>query len=103
MTALFGPILAMALVTQFHGGPLRGTVVDDQAKPVAGAQIVFFVPPTLDGNADPLDVRTNSNASGQFRLATPRLGRDLILRANIWAYQRGRRSRPFRGIGLLLR
>jgi hypothetical protein len=89
MTAIIGPILAMALVAQLQGDTIRGTVVDDQGKPVVGAQVVFFVPHPLDGNANPSEVRTNTNAAGQFRLATPLVGRDFIRRANIWAYQPG--------------
>ena len=89
MTTLLGPVLAVALMSQLHGGTIQGKVVDEAGKPVLGAQVVFFVPPPLDGNADPVEVQTNTKQGGQFRLATPLLGRDYILRANIWAYQPG--------------
>ena len=46
MTALFGPILAAALMAQFQGGTLQSTVVDDQGKPIAGARGCFPWPDT---------------------------------------------------------
>ncbi|MFI5459022.1 MAG: carboxypeptidase-like regulatory domain-containing protein [Isosphaerales bacterium] len=89
MTTLFGPILAMALVAQFHGGTLQGTVVDDQGKPVADAQVVFHAPAPGGGKVQPVEVRTKTDAAGRYRLTTPSLGGVYNLRARVWAYRAG--------------
>jgi len=89
MTTLLGPLLAAALMSQLQGGPLEGKVVDDQGKPVAGAQVVFFAPPPLEGNVDPVEVRTHTDAGGRFRLTSPLLGRDAMNGVHVWAYRPG--------------
>ncbi len=89
MAMLFGPILATALMAQIQGGPLQGKVVDDQGKPVADAQVVFFVPPPLEGDVDPVEVRTKTDAAGQFRLTSPPLARFAMNGVNVWAYRPG--------------
>ena len=54
---------------------IQGTVVDDQGKPVADAQVVFFAPPPPEAKVDPVEVRAETNAQGQFGLSYPPLGR----------------------------
>ena len=44
MTSFFGPLLAAAMVAQFQGGKLQGTVVDDQGKPVDPAEVLDIYP-----------------------------------------------------------
>ena len=61
MTTLFGPILATALLAQIQGGTIQGRVVDDQGKPVAGAQVVFFAPP-------PSKARSIQSKCGRIRM-----------------------------------
>ena len=45
MMTLFGPILVAVLMSQTHDGLLQGIVVDDNGKPVAGAQVFLQVSP----------------------------------------------------------
>ena len=78
MTMLFGSILATALVAQIQGGMIQGKVVDDQGKPVADAQVVFFAPRPLAGTGEPVEVATKTDAGGQFRFASPRLQRAVL-------------------------
>jgi len=89
MTTLALTFLVAALVAQIQGGPLEGTVVDEQSNPVAGAQVVFFAPPPLEGNVDPVEVRTNTDAGGRFRLTSPPLGRVAMNGVHVWAYRAG--------------
>jgi len=89
MSTLFGPILAAALLAQFQGGTLQGTVVDDQGKPVADAQVVFHAPAPGGGKVQPVEVRTKTDAEGRYRLTTPPLGGVYILLARVWAYRAG--------------
>ena len=48
MTMFFGSMLATALVVQVQAGTVQGKVVDDQGKPLADVQVVFFTPADLD-------------------------------------------------------
>jgi len=68
---------------------LAGRVVDDQGKPVADAEVDFFAPPPLEGKVDPVEVRTQTDAGGQFRLAYPPLGRTAMNEVHVWAYRPG--------------
>jgi hypothetical protein len=89
MTTLFGPILATALIAQMQRGTIQGKVVDDLGKPVADARVVFFAPPPPEGKVDPVEVRTNTDAAGQFRLAFPPLGRVGMNEVHVWAFRPG--------------
>ena len=89
MTTLLGSILATALVAQFQGGTIEGKVVDDQRRPVSAAQVVFYAPPPLEGTVDPVEVRTQTDAGGQFRLVSPPLGRTAMTGVHVWAYRPG--------------
>jgi hypothetical protein len=89
VSGIFGPLLATALLAQIQGGTIQGKVVDEQGKPVAGAQVVFFAPSPPEGNVDPVEVRTTTNAAGQFRLTTPPLGRVAMNGVHVLAYQPG--------------
>jgi hypothetical protein len=61
MTTLFGPVLAAALLAQFQGGTIKGGIVDDQGKPVAGAQVVFFAPRPSEGKVDSVEVSSSTD------------------------------------------
>jgi len=89
MSAFFGPILAAALVGQFQGGTLQGTVVDDQGKPVPGAQVVLHAPAPWGGKVEPVEARATTDAEGRYRLITPSLRGVYLLRARIWAFRPG--------------
>jgi Carboxypeptidase regulatory-like domain len=89
MTTFFGPILATALLGQLQGGPIQGTVVDEQRKPVAGASVVFFAPAPPEGNVDPVTVQTTTDAAGRFHLTSPPLGRQAMNGVNMWAHRPG--------------
>ena len=86
MTTLFGPILAAALFAQIPGATLDGKVVDDQGKPVAGAQVVCFA---FEGKPGPRqEVQTETDATGQFGIRFP-WPRVAMTRAIVWAYRPG--------------
>src|ERR1700686_5149567 len=73
MMSLFGPLLATALMAQFQGRTLQGTVVDAQGKPVADAQVIFHAPAPWKGDAAPAEVRAKTDDEGRFRLTTSRM------------------------------
>jgi hypothetical protein len=87
----FGPILALVLLgqAQANRGP-TGEVVDEQGKPVAGAQVVFYAPPVVYGEGGAVELRTRSDTEGKFNLKVPRLERILVNGVNFLAYQPGR-------------
>jgi Carboxypeptidase regulatory-like domain len=89
MTTLFGTILATALMAQFQGRTLQGTVVDDQGKPVAEAQVIFHASAPWKGDAEPVEVRAKSDDEGRFRLTTFRMAGVDILDSKVWAYRPG--------------
>jgi RNA polymerase sigma factor (sigma-70 family) len=70
---------------------LAGRVIDEQGKPVGDAQVFFFAPNTLlfSGNGDPVEVRTQTDASGQYRLALPPMRQAAMKQAHVWAYRPG--------------
>ena len=89
MTTLFGPILAAALFAQIQGATLEGKVVDEAGKPVVGAEVVFYAPPSWEGNVEPVVVQTTTGADGRYRLTTPPLGRGVNNGLYVWVYQPG--------------
>ena len=89
MMAIFGPLLAAALMAQFQGRTLQGTVVDDQGKPVADAQVIFHASAPWKGDAEPVEVRAKTDAEGRFRLTTSRMAGVSILDSKVWAYRPG--------------
>jgi hypothetical protein len=89
MSPLLGPILAVALLSQFSDGPLKGTVVDDAGKPVDGAQVVFHGPTPMESKIGPVEVRATTNAGGEFQLALPAIRRLPVFRAQVWAFRPG--------------
>ncbi len=86
---LFGPLLAAALMAQYQGAPLEGTVSDDQGKPVFDAQVVFHCRAPWEHERGPAEARTKTDAKGRFRLIVPPLGGIPISRARVWAYRPG--------------
>ena len=89
MMTLFGPLFAAALMAQFQGRTLQGTVVDDQGEPVADAQVFFHAPAPWGGDAEPVEVRAKTDDQGRFRLTTPRMAGVSILDSRVWAYRPG--------------
>ena len=89
MMTLYCSILATALVAQMQGGTLQGKVVDDQGRPVAEAQVVFLAPVPLESNGDAVEVRTQADGGGKFRLVSPPLGRTGMNGVHVWAYRVG--------------
>lgn len=87
MTTYLGPILAMALMAQLQSPTMEGKVVDEQGKPVADAQVVYFVPRHFDGSGDTLELQTRTGPSGQFRLVP--VNRRASDQAFLWAYLPG--------------
>ena len=68
---------------------LAGRVVDEQGKPVADARVFFFAPPPLEGKVEPVELRTQTDAGGQFHLEYPPLGLVTINEVHVWAYRPG--------------
>jgi hypothetical protein len=89
MITLFGPILTVALMAQFQGGTIQGTVVDDQGKPVVNAQVVFCAPAPLEGNLEPLVVQSKTDSEGRYRIATPLAGSGIFSGAYVWVCKPG--------------
>jgi hypothetical protein len=87
MTTLFGPILAAALLAQIPSATLEGKVVDDDGRPVADAQVVLYSPPGLSGSREPLDAHARTDGQGRFVVGAVIQGH--VLRADVWAFQRG--------------
>ena len=76
MMTLFGPLLAAALMAQFQGGPLQGTVVDDQGKPVADTQVVFHARRHGSMSVEPVEARRRTDAQGPVQADSSSPGRD---------------------------
>ncbi|HKI19699.1 MAG TPA: carboxypeptidase regulatory-like domain-containing protein [Isosphaeraceae bacterium] len=89
MTTRFGPLLAAALLAQFQGGTLQGTVVDGQGKPVAEVQVVLYSPPGTSGNGDPAEVKARTDGQGRFVLKASALGEVHFVGVHVWAYKPG--------------
>jgi hypothetical protein len=106
MAILFGSILAAVLLSQFQSGTLQGKVIDDRGKPVADAQVIFYAPPPWEGTVDPFEIRTKTDAGGQFCLDCPPLGRPTMVGVHAWTFQRGSAlaaSRSYLTLDLVLR
>ena len=88
MTTLFGSVLAAALLAQIQGGQLEGNVVDDQNRPVDGAQIAFRSPVPWRSKVAPVDLRATAAGDGRFRIVLPSLPGGYIGR-RLWAYRAG--------------
>src|SRR6516165_291161 len=97
MMTLFGPLLAAALMAQVPGRTLQGTVVDDQGKPVAGAQVIFHVSAPWSDDVEPVEVRAKTDDEGRFRLTTSRMAGVDILDSKFWAYRAGSAIAAVRG------
>ena len=87
MLEFFGPLISVVLLAQAQSDRrITGEVVDGQGKPVVGAQVVLYAPPTAYGKGDPVEVRMKSDAEGKFDLKVPSLGRIAINGVNYLAY-----------------
>jgi hypothetical protein len=71
MTAALGAVLALAIIVQAPRAVLDGTVVDDTGKLVAGAEVVFAANDGPTHLVETPDLRTQTDASGHFRLEFP--------------------------------
>jgi hypothetical protein len=90
MMTVFGPLLASMFLAQVPvDRPRVGSVVDGQGKPIAGAQIVFYAPPVVYGNGDPIEVGTRTDAAGKFSLKVPPIRRIGISGINFFAFSPG--------------
>ena len=89
MTAFFGPLLAAAIVVQIPGEALKGTVVDDRGKPVAGVRVVFHASPPRAGKLEPVVAETDTDAKGRFRLTISTPGRGPVNGGYVWGYRPG--------------
>jgi hypothetical protein len=90
VTTLFASILATALLARSPGETIQGKVVDDQGKPVAGAQVLFQAPAAWGVKPGPVEVRTQTDADGRFRLTTPPLRHVDIDLTRVWLSHAGR-------------
>jgi hypothetical protein len=86
---LLGPLLAVLLVQVPRVPAIPGAVVDDQGKPVAGAQVVLYAPPMTWGKANTVESQTTTDAEGRFQLERPPLGRRIVNDVSILAYRAG--------------
>ena len=90
MSTLFGPIMAAALLAQAPSARIAaGTVVDDQGKPIAGATVVMYAPPTPFFKGDSVTAQAVSDGAGGFELQVPPLGRVVTNGVHLWAIQPG--------------
>jgi protocatechuate 3,4-dioxygenase beta subunit len=78
-----------ALMAQVPGRTLQGTVVDDQGKPVAGAQVIFHASAPWSDDVEPVEVRAKTDDEGRFRLTTSRMAGVSILDSKVSAYRPG--------------
>jgi Carboxypeptidase regulatory-like domain len=89
MTCL-GSLIVAALFAQAPAGRgPTGEVVDDQGNPVADAQVVFYSPPTVYGNGEPVEAQTRSDSAGNFSLKAPPLKRIFVNGVNFLAHRPG--------------
>ncbi len=95
MTIGLGWLLALACTAQTQGTIHQGTVVDDQGKPVAGARVVFWTSAGSESSAESARPHTETDAAGQFHLATPRARWNDA--SKLWIYQPGRALKAVSG------
>ena len=88
MTTLFGSVITAALMAQIQGGPLVGYVVDDQSRPVAGAQIAFHAPVPWGSKVAPVNLGATTDGDGRFRIVLPSVPGGYIGR-RLWAFHAG--------------
>jgi hypothetical protein len=90
MTTFYGVLIAAALLGQAQvDQPVTGEVVDEQGKPVAGAEVVLYSPPTVYGKGTSVEVRATSDAQGKFTLIVPRFERIYTNGVHFFAYRTG--------------
>lgn len=76
MLAILGPLIAALALAQAQ--PVKtatGEVVDDQGKPVADCQVIFYGPPLAWGKENTVEVQTRTDGEGRFHLKLPPFGR----------------------------
>ena len=90
MLALAAPLLSAILLAQpVPDAKVTGTVVDEQAKPVAGVQVVMYAPPIGNFKGDPVEANTETDAAGRFDFTAPPLGRIYTNGVHVCAFKAG--------------
>ena len=72
-----------------RGITIEGTVVDEQGKPIDGADVLFHARPPFGSNYQSAEARTKTDAAGRFRLMIPSLKGVTTNFAKVWAYRSG--------------
>jgi hypothetical protein len=90
MMMFFTSLAAVALLGQAQADRrASGEVVDDQGKPVADAQVVFYAPPVVYGTGDAVERQTKSDVQGKFSPSIPPLRRVMVNGIHFLAYRPG--------------
>ena len=84
------PLLSAILLAQPEPDiRVAGTVVDEQAKPVAGVQVVLYAPPIGNFKGDPVEASSQTDATGRFDFTAPPLGRIYTIGVHVCAFKAG--------------
>ncbi len=90
MLAFAAPLLFAILLPQpVPDGRVTGTLADEQAKPVAGVQVVLYAPPIGNFKGDPVEARSQTDAAGRFDFTAPPLGRIYTNGVHVCAFKAG--------------
>ncbi len=90
MLTFTAPLLTAILLAQNPAEHrVTGTVLDEQGKPIAGAQVVLYAPPIGNFKGDPAEARAESGRDGRFDLEAPPLGRIYTNGVHVWAFKSG--------------
>ena len=90
MTLFVGPLFVIAMLAQAPGDRVTaGTVVDDQGKPIAGAEVVFHGPTPMEDKTGPVEVCATTGAGGEFRLDVPAIRRLPVFRCRSGRFDQG--------------
>ncbi len=81
MLALVELFLTVAVIGQVQASDVRGQVVDEKGKPVAGVPVVLSAPFAFK----PVVLRTQTDDEGRFRIIDPPTGPGI----HVWTYRPG--------------
>jgi Carboxypeptidase regulatory-like domain len=90
MMSLFGSLLTAVLFGQAPADRVvEGMVADEQGKPIAGAKVVLYAPPSIYLKGDSAVAQAQSDGEGKFSVKVPPLGRIYTNNVYVWGYRPG--------------
>ena len=90
MLVFAGWLLSAVLLAQrVPENVVAGMVIDEQGKPIAGAQVVLYGPPTQNFKGNAIEGQSQSDGGGRFDFKAPPLDRIYTNGVHVWAFKDG--------------